>query len=146
MDAGRIVVGVDGSDSSLDALRWAAAQARVTGAELVAVTAWSFPPTSYPVLAGYMPMPVTADLEKETRIALERLVRDTLGEVEVTLSVPEGHPAVVLIDAARGADLLVVGCRGHGGFVGALVGSISQHLVAHAPCPVVVFRHPKHAD
>jgi len=59
--------------------------------------------------------------------------------------VAEGHPAKVLLDAAVGAVMVVVGSRGHGGFVGALIGSVSQHVVAHAPCPVVVIRHPRAA-
>ena len=61
----------------------------------------------------------------------------------MTLRVAEGHPAKVLIDASHDATVVVVGCRGHGGFVGALLGSVSHAVVAHAECPVVVIRHPK---
>jgi nucleotide-binding universal stress UspA family protein len=143
MNAGRIVVGVDGSDPSRDALRWAKAQADVTGSELVAVTAWSYPSASYPTLAGYVPVADTLDLEEESKIALEAVVKETLGDVPVTLLVIEGHPANAILDAGRGASMIVVGCRGHGGFVGALVGSVSHHVVSHAECPVVVIRHPK---
>jgi nucleotide-binding universal stress UspA family protein len=145
MNTGRIVVGVDGSDSSRDALRWAKAQADATGAELVAVTAWSYPTASYPTMAGYVPLGSPVDLEAESRTELETVVKETLGEVPVRLLVIEGHPAKALLDAAHGATLVVVGCRGHGGFVGSLLGSVSQHVVAHAPCPVVVIRHPKRA-
>jgi nucleotide-binding universal stress UspA family protein len=145
MSAGRIVVGVDGSDSSKDALLWAKTQADLTGSELVAVTAWSYPTAAYPTLAGYVPMGDSIDLERESRQALETVVKETLGEVPVSLLVIEGHPANAILDAAHDATLIVVGCRGHGGFVGSLVGSVSQHLVAHASCPVVVVRHPKKA-
>lgn len=144
MSTVRIVVGVDGSESSKDALRWAKTQADLTGAELVAVTAWSYPVAAYPTLAGYVPMTGDAvDLEAESRTALDTVVKETIGDAPVTLEVVEGHPANVLVAAAQGASLVVVGSRGHGGFVGALIGSIGQYVVAHAPCPVVVVRHPK---
>lgn len=139
----RIVVGVDGSESSKDALRWAKVQADLTGAELVAVTAWSYPVASYPTLGTYVPLNEDLDLEAESRSALKALVKDTLGDVQVTLEIIEGHPATALVDAAHDASLVVLGSRGHGGFVGALIGSVSQHVVSHAPCPVVVVRHPK---
>jgi len=145
MSTGRIVVGVDGSPSSRDALVWAHRQAELTGAELVVVTAWSYPAASYPTLTGYVPMPVGLDLEAESRTALETVVKEAIGDVPVTLVVAEGHPANVVVDVARGASLVVVGSRGHGGFVGAMLGSVSQLIVTHAPCPVVVVRHPKEA-
>ncbi|HTZ07910.1 MAG TPA: universal stress protein, partial [Acidimicrobiales bacterium] len=75
---------------------------------------------------------------------LRDTVRQVLGEnpeVPVRLVVREGHPAPVLIDEAGGADLLVVGSRGHGAFMGMVLGSVSEHCVSHAPCPVVVVRH-----
>jgi nucleotide-binding universal stress UspA family protein len=144
MSTGRIVVGVDGSESSKDALRWARTQADLTGSELVAVTAWSYPVAAYPTLAGYVPMGGDAlDLEKESRTALETLVKETLGDSPVTLEVIEGHPANALLDVARDATLVVVGSRGHGGFGGSVIGSISQYVVTHARCPVVIVRHPK---
>jgi nucleotide-binding universal stress UspA family protein len=143
MSAGRIVVGVDGSESSKDALRWAKTQADLTGSELVAVSAWSYPAAAYPTLAGYVPMGDSLDLEKETRIALETMVKDTLGDVPISLLVIEGHPANAILDAGQDATLIVVGSRGHGGFVGSVVGSVSQNVMSHAACPVVVVRHPK---
>jgi nucleotide-binding universal stress UspA family protein len=142
MSAGRIIVGVDGSEPSKDALRWAKAQSDLTGAELVAVMAWSYPVTSYPTLADYVPVDDLPDLAADSRSALEAVVKETLGEATVTLRVVEGHPAKALVDAALDASLVVVGCRGHGGFVGALLGSVSRHVVTHASCPVVVVRHP----
>jgi nucleotide-binding universal stress UspA family protein len=74
------------------------------------------------------------------------MLTDTLNElgieppVTVRATVAEGHPADVLVRAARGADLLVVGSRGHGGFAGSLLGSVSQYCVHHAACPVLVVR------
>jgi nucleotide-binding universal stress UspA family protein len=143
MSTGRIVVGVDGSQPSRDALRWAKTQAENTGADLVAVAAWSYPAAAYPTLAGYVPISNAVDLEDETRAAVEAVIKETLGDAQITLMVVEGHPANAIVDAARGASMVVVGCRGHGGFIGALIGSVSQHVVAHATCPVVVIRHPK---
>jgi len=75
MSAGRIVVGVDGSDSSRDALRWAKAQADAMGADLEVVGAWTYPPASYPTLSGYVPMGDVVDMAAETRIALTSVVK-----------------------------------------------------------------------
>jgi nucleotide-binding universal stress UspA family protein len=131
----RIVVGVDGSPTSEQALHWAAEQARLTGRELHAVVAWDFPVTyDGPVLADF-------DWGGEAAGALQKAVENTIGQPGASGVVQHktrGHPARVLVDAADGADLLVVGCRGHGGFAGMLLGSVSQHVLAHAPCPVVV--------
>jgi nucleotide-binding universal stress UspA family protein len=144
MSAERIVVGVDGSEPSKQALRWAFRQAGLTGAELVAVTSWEYPTASYPTMAGYVPMPADLDVEGEARVALETTVKEVLGDAgaSVVLRTVKGHAAVVLQEAARDAALLVVGSRGHGGFTGAVLGSVSHHLVGHAHCPVVVIRQP----
>jgi nucleotide-binding universal stress UspA family protein len=133
---GRIVVGVDGSPSSRAALRWAARQAALTGARLHAVIAWTVPVT-------YGPMPVPdwgADWEESARATLEEVVRTELGDRagEATVEVSEGGAALVLLDAAKDADLVVVGSRGHGGFAGLLLGSVAQHVTTHARCPVLV--------
>jgi|SRR4051794_21236671 len=138
---GRIVVGVDGSTASTDALRWAARQADLTGASLEAVTAWSYPTTyGFPVIAD-------VDWEKGALTVLDEAVDKALGrEADVTRRAVEGHAALVLTEAAQGAELLVVGSRGHGGFAGLLLGSVSEHVVTHAPCPVVVVRHPSTAE
>ena len=140
MSTRRIVVGVDGSESSREALRWAKAQADVTGAELVAVTAWSYPVASFPMLVNQVATTDTFDVEGQSRAALQRVVKETIGDAEVAQRVLEGHPVTVMLAAAQDADLVVVGSRGHGGFVGSLLGSVSQSLVAHAGCPVVVVR------
>jgi nucleotide-binding universal stress UspA family protein len=135
----RIVVGVDGSVSSKAALAWAIRQARLTGSVVEAVIAWEFP-----VAYGY-PVPVS-DVNWE-ELAGE-VVTDAIGEVsssargvEIRHKVVEGNAAQVLVDASAGAELLVVGSRGHGGFVEALLGSVGQHCVHHANCPVVVIRY-----
>lgn len=139
---GRIVVGVDGSPSSLQALRWAVKQGRRTGAEVHAVAAWT-PPTVYAWGPG-----VAQDVEwsEDCATGLEQSIKEALDAEDadrVQRHVVRAHPAQALLDAAAGADVLVVGCRGHGGFSGMLLGSVSQHVVAHAPCPVLVV-HEKH--
>ena len=134
----RIVVGVDGSPSSLDALRWAAQQAELTGAQLEAVTAWEFPVqgAGFALLAGID----WADNARTTQATALEAALGARGSA-VIRTVREGHPVRVLRAAADGAALLVVGSRGHGGFAGLMLGSVSEHVVAHAPCPVLVIRH-----
>jgi len=138
----RIVVGVDGSDSSKAALRWAIRQAKLTGGSVDAVTVWRFPSTY-----GWAPSPDgMPDLEaaaKSTLIAALAEVSGLEPGVPVRPVVTEGDAAGVLLHAARGADLLVVGSRGHGGFASALLGSVSMQCVLHAHCPVLVFRDGK---
>jgi nucleotide-binding universal stress UspA family protein len=137
-DQHRIVVGVDGSVPSKAALAWAITQARLTGATVEAVIAWEFP-----TMVGY-PM-LTADVDWEdlaTRV-IGDAVADVSGSgepVKMTNKVVQGNAAQALLDESEGADLLVVGSRGHSGFVEALLGSTGQHCVQHADCPVVVIR------
>ena len=134
----RIVAGVDGSAASVRALRWALRQAEATGAVVEAVTAWNIP-TSY----GFGPTVLEGeDLAAVARQTLAAAVDDASAAYPdiVHQLVRRGHPAAVLIEQAKGADLLVVGSHGHGGFIGALLGSVSQHSVHHATCPVVVVR------
>ncbi|MGI8416174.1 MAG: universal stress protein [Nakamurella sp.] len=134
----RIVVGVDGSSASIDALEWANRQASLTGAAIEAVIGWQCPT----VYGGY-PLADTTDWPSNAQGILDTAVDQAVGadHTEIARKVIEGHPAQVLIDAAAGADLLVVGSRGHGGFTGMLLGSVSAHVAAHAPCPVLVVRH-----
>ncbi len=134
----RIVVGVDGSEASKAALQWSAHQAELTQAELEVVIAWR-PPVTY----GYAVDTSDVDFEAKARETVNRLVNEVLGadtRLSVTTQVTRGHPAPVLIDAAREADLLVVGSRGHGAFEEMLLGSTSLHCVHHANCPVLVVR------
>lgn len=136
---GKIVIGVDGSASSVDALRWAVQQSQLVGAELHAVSSWVLPNTY-----GWSPAPADTDWQRDSETVLRRTLTEALGATDaerVHQHVVQGHPAAVLLEAAADADLLVVGSRGHGGFTGMLLGSVSQHVIAHAPCPVVVVRH-----
>jgi nucleotide-binding universal stress UspA family protein len=135
----RIVVGVDGSPPSIRALRWAVRQAELTGAEVEAVTVWSYP-------SGYGFAAVSdgaVDFEGDAgKVLVDALaeVSDIAPDVVIEPSVVHGHAADVLVREAKDADLLVVGSGGHGGFTGMLLGSVSQHCVQHAGCPVLVVR------
>lgn len=139
----RIVVGVDGSSSSKAALAWAVRQAEMTGATVEAVIAWH-----YPVMVGgyaWGPVPALDDADFETIAAraLSAAIAETVdptSTVKVSTTVREANAAQVLLETAQGADLLVVGSRGHGGFTGALLGSVSQHCAHHASCPIVIIR------
>jgi nucleotide-binding universal stress UspA family protein len=135
----RIVVGVDGSHGSTAALRWALTQAQLTGATVEAVAAWQSPALigySY----GWVPLPYEGE---SIATAAENVLAETVAKLagapdRITTTVAEGPSAQVLLKAAAGADLLVVGSRGHGAFAGMLLGSVSQHCVQHARCAVVV--------
>lgn len=134
----RIVVGVDASDGAIRALDWAADEARLRGARLELVHAF---PT--PELVA-LPSIVTLPSDEELRHAAEQVIADTvlkakdLGNLEVQHVVAAGGPASVLCEVAEGAELLVVGARGLGGFRGLLLGSVTHQVVTHSPCPVVV--------
>lgn len=136
--AGRIVVGVDGSEASLQALRWALRQAQLTGAGIDAVTTWQLP-----AVYGWdgAVIPSDLDLESNARALQQQALDAVLGSdrpANLHAQVAQGNPARVLLDAARGADLLVLGNRGHGGFTEALLGSVGQHCTQHATCPVLI--------
>lgn len=133
--AALVVVGVDGSEPSKQALRWARFIARASGAHIQAVAAWYIPPVA---VAGW---PSDFDPERDTKTALQDAITDVLGsepDVSVQQVVVEGNAAQVLIAASEGAYLLVVGSRGHGGFAGLLLGSVSSACAEHADCPVLV--------
>ena len=139
----RIVVGVDGSPSSRAALRWAVRQAKFTGGSVDAVIAWQIPTAlrSY----GWAPIYVeeAADFRGDARKTIEAVISDEVEPADSKLvrsQVVNGHPAQVLLDVAADAELLVVGSRGHGGFAEALLGSVGQHCVHHAHCPVLIMR------
>ncbi|MEV4283343.1 universal stress protein [Actinoplanes xinjiangensis] len=138
----RIVVGVDGSQGSKTALKWAMNQAHLTGATIEAITAWQDPAqlgTAY----GWTSVAFEGDTYATTMV---KALDDTIAEATAQMSHPvtvlahvvEGHPAEALLQAAAGAELLVVGSRGHGTFAGILLGSVSQRCIQHAPCPVIV--------
>jgi nucleotide-binding universal stress UspA family protein len=137
----RIVVGVDGSDPSLTALRWAVDMARLSGAEVDAVHAWSHHALTYAPGMVTPPMLASDDLVADATATLDRAC-DSLNEHDVVVNriVEQGPAARCLLETANGADLLVVGSRGRGGFTGLLLGSVSQQCAHHAPCPVVIVR------
>ncbi len=136
----RIVVGFDGAPCSVRALQWAADLAVRTEASVEVVVAWEWP-TSYGI-ALFLPSEYDPAADAERMVA-EVLValRTRHPGVAFEPVVVEGHPAPVLIDASRGADLLVVGSRGHGEFTGMLIGSVSEHCSANAHCPVLIVRN-----
>lgn len=150
--AGSIVVGVDGSPESQAALRWAAEEAALREARLVVVWAWTFVPPAPIAEPGMIPVPAMdysgaseaerAAVEEEFDAALRAAMPSEL-PVEVERKLLEGDPAHVLESEAQGADLVVVGSRGRSGIAAALLGSVSKHVVDHAPCPVVVVKAPR---
>lgn len=134
MESKPVVVGIDGSAASKEALRWASEQSERVGAPLVALISWEIP-TMY----GW-PTYDDADIEKQARETAETAIRETVGQRPVEVRVKRGHAAASLVDASRDASLLVVGQRGHSEFRDLMLGSVSQHCVHHAHCPVVVVR------
>jgi nucleotide-binding universal stress UspA family protein len=146
---GTIVVGVDGSAASLAALRWAADEARLRDARLVAVHAWAFIPPAPLAEPGLAPIPA-ADLpaqleaqqdaaEAEFAAAIEEAFPER-PPVEIERKLIENDPAEALESESKTADLVVVGSRGRSGIAAALLGSVSRHVVDHATCPVVVVK------
>jgi len=140
---GKIVVGVDGSSGSREALRWAFAEATLRNDALEVVIVWQYPITASLPTFGAMSTPEDFNTDARTTLLAILAEEGITAEAPIAVStlVAEGNPARALLDAADAADLLVVGSRGHGGFTGVLVGSISQQCVHHAKCPVVVV-HP----
>jgi len=133
-----IVVGTDGSDASLDAMRWALEEARARDGRLVVVHAWHVPNVPGPMGLPLMTVP-REDLERNARAVLDAAIRHLdRGHVEVQPELIEAHPVEALLTMGAGADLLVVGSRGLGGFKRLLLGSVSHQIALHAPCPVVI--------
>jgi nucleotide-binding universal stress UspA family protein len=160
---GTIVVGVDGSPGSDSALRWALAEARLRGSRVRVLHVYELP--RIPVtdaglgVAGGMATPVAVGddgerlrnaVETEARALVDAAVRgagaDALEGLEIDRVVTQGPPAATLIESARTAELLVVGSRGRGGFLGLLLGSVSQQCAQHPPCPVVILPRPEESD
>ncbi|MFE9850842.1 universal stress protein [Streptomyces sp. NPDC005576] len=138
---GRIVVGVDGSASSIKALHWAVRQGELTGDTVEAANSWEYPATSW---ASMMPgLPEDFDPQALATVSLTEALEEALGAERaagISKVVMLGNPAQNLIDRARGANLLVVGARGYSGFKATLLGSVSLHVTQNAPCPVTVVR------
>jgi nucleotide-binding universal stress UspA family protein len=141
-----IVVGVDHSAGAKEALRFALEEARLRRATLRAVHAWHFRYEGWTGMeAGLRPIVVDElhELRDAAATALDSTLREAIPDtanVEVERRVVEGAPAAVLVEESRGADLLVVGSRGLGGFAQLLLGSVSQQCAHHAECPVVIVR------
>lgn len=147
-----IVVGIDGSDTSRAALRFALEEACLRGASVRAVCAWEVPLDQAmpgPVLGGLpleygIPIDELRELARRQAVivldeALAAVDEDAVG-IEVRREPIEGSAARVLVEAAADAELLVVGSRGRGGFAGLLLGSVGQACAHHARCPVAVIR------
>lgn len=134
---GRIVVGIDGSAGCKAALGWALRQAARTGAAIEVVAAWGSP-----VFVSHADLwPVDVDLEAIVHRQVARVLAEVVpagSTVPVCVTVRRTAPAVALLDAARGAECLVVGTRGHSEPTATLLGSVSLHCASRAPCPVVV--------
>lgn len=134
-----IVVGVDGSETGNEALRWAARLGECMGCSLHAILVWEDVYASTPEVV--LPPPV--DWQALGESTLEESLTTVFGTERpagLTTTVVAGHPSHRLVEASRDATMLVVGSRGHGGFVGLLLGSVSGAVSAHAHCPVLVAR------
>jgi nucleotide-binding universal stress UspA family protein len=147
---GRIVVGVDGSEQARRALAWALDEARLRRFVVTAVHAYTIPPVLLSPAPGPLAPTVPPDPELGERLheSAERLLERELEEanaegVDVERRVVSGPAAEALLLAGRDADLLVVGTRGLGGFKELLLGSVSNQVTNHAPCPVVVVPGPR---
>ena len=143
-----IVVGVDGSEGAREALRFALEEAKLRGSTVRAVHVWRYLPAG----TGYFEVGLrdldldVGELQRAAEASLESSVAAVAGEnpgVEIEQRVVEGPAAGALVDESQDADLLVVGSRGHGGFTGLLLGSVSQQVANHAACPVVIVRKRK---
>lgn len=138
-----IVVGVDGSEPGVAALRFAASEARTHGARLRAVIAWMIPSDFYMTGFTVALSDLSQELAREAKEALDGALDGLASEldgVEVDRVVLQGQAAGVLLEEAQEADLLVVGSRGRGGFSGLLLGSVSQQCAHHAAPPIVIVR------
>jgi nucleotide-binding universal stress UspA family protein len=152
-----VVVGVDGSAGSIEALRWALDEARLRTAPLRAIHSWIYLHALVPALVGYPYAAPAAELDADDATAAAQQAAETIldqafaaigdtRDVEVERAIVQGSAAQVLIDAVAEDDLLVVGSRGHGGFTDLLLGSVSHRCAQHAPCPVVIVRNTSAAN
>ena len=137
-----VVVGVDGSDNSVAALKWATTYAKLTGARVRAITTWEFP--ALPDTSGMVTMPPPDVLAGSAEAILDESIRKAgIGtEVEISRTIIEGHPARVLLEQSAGAAVLVVGRRGHSGVVGFFTGSVATACANRSEVPVVIVPAP----
>lgn len=145
--SGRIVVGIDGSDNSRRALQYAFEEARRRDASIEVVHAYQLPIYwGPPEFSGPLLPPTREAVERDARELVDRTIGHAPPDLQIKRVVAPGSPAWTLLRIAEGADLLIVGSRGRGGFGGLLLGSTSHQVIAHAPCPVVVVRAEKSAE
>lgn len=147
-EVGVIVVGVDFSEGAKAALRFGLAEARLRHATLRVVHAWQFDYIGVSGLEGFYTAiePDLREVRQGAEAALDAILAETVPdehEVDVSAVVVEGAAAAVLVAQSQDAELLVVGSRGHGGFTGLLLGSVSQQCANHAACPVVIIPHQR---
>ena len=137
-----IVVGIDGSKESREALRWACEEARLRQHQVLVVAVWNVVPVTTDPMLGTAAFEAV-DAERTTKDTLSQFVTEARlqhSDIDVTPRVIAGHPAEELITLSEGAAMLVVGAQGHGGFLGMLLGSTSRHVLNHSHCTVVVVR------
>lgn len=145
MEQERIVVGVDGSAGSQEALQWALREARQRGANVEIVNCWALP---YLAMSSGYALPFTtedeisteghANIDKTMAACGKDIEAAKAADVDISTAVLEGDAWTSLIEASKGASLLVVGRRGHGGLSRLFLGSVSRQVATHAQCPVVV--------
>jgi nucleotide-binding universal stress UspA family protein len=131
-----VVVGVDGSSHSERALEWGAHLSATFGANLVVVGAWDYPPG-----IGWSTVPDDWHPDQDMAKVLQETLHKVFGDdlpASLRTVVREGGAAKILLEESKGATMLIVGSRGHGGFAGLLLGSVSSNVAEHAPCPVLV--------
>lgn len=133
-----ILVGVDGSEGSINAVRWALREARLRNDTVEVIHSWHVPTYGYVMGAIPYPIDVMQDSASAVISAVLEAVTDDICDLTIASRVDLGQAAPTLIDASKNADLLVVGRRGHGGFVSLVMGSVAQQVAAHAHCPVVI--------
>lgn len=130
-----ILVGIDGSRESVEALRYAGRLGDALGLPIEALTVWDYPAVAdYYILSDWSP-------EDDARSVIADAIRSAFGDSPpegLTTSVADGHPARTLIERSRHCEMLLLGSRGHGGFVGLLLGSVSTACAGHAHCPVLI--------
>ena len=131
----QIVVGVDGSESSLEALRWARELAKRSDAGIEVIAAWQWPAGwAAGWTGGWSP-------QTDAQTSADDAVLTVFGERQpdrVTINVEQGTPAACLVEASKTAIMIILGSRGHGGFAGLLLGSVSSAVAEHSDCPVLV--------
>jgi nucleotide-binding universal stress UspA family protein len=141
-DTRKIVVGIDGSESSIHGLRWAAHLATLTEGTLEVVVVWDW----YKSVGWYVPVLAGLDPEGDAKHVLEKALTDLTSQwpdLSIASRVAEGNPSPILVEASKSASLLVVGSRGHGEFAGMLIGSVSEYCATHAHCPVLIYRESR---